>query len=118
MIYADYAYYTDVFGGAAISEQAFPRCAAQASAYLDNVTFGRAELHAQDERLKMCCCALAEAVNSTADTGGLIKQSESVGSWSYSLGGNAAQASAQSVMYACCRSWLPAEWLYRGVARE
>lgn len=118
MVYADYGYYTDVFGGTTISEQAFPRCVAQSSAYLDNITLGRAEEHAQDERLKMCCCALAETVYSTADTGGLVKQSESVGSWSYSLSGSAAQASAQSVMYACCRTWLPAEWLYRGVARE
>lgn len=43
MIYADYAYYTDTYGGKAVSAEDFPRLAAEASAYLDRVTFGRAE---------------------------------------------------------------------------
>ena len=41
MSYADYAYYTDSYGGKAIKQEDFPRLAAKASAYLDNITFGR-----------------------------------------------------------------------------
>ena len=43
MIYADYAYYTDIYGGKAVSQEDFLRLAAEASAYLDRVTLGRAE---------------------------------------------------------------------------
>lgn len=118
MAYIDYAYYTGAYGGSAVSEGDFPRFAAEASAYLDRITLDRAADHAGDERLKMCCCALCDAIHQTADTGGLIKQSESVGSWSYTLNNGAADVTAAGMMYDCCRRWLPAEWLYRGVARE
>ena len=52
MSYADYAYYTDNYGGRAVTQEDFPRLAAKASAYLDNITFGRAAENADDERLK------------------------------------------------------------------
>ncbi len=117
MIYADYDYYTGTYGGKAVTREDFPRLAAKASAYLDSLTFGRAAENSGDERLKMCCCALCDILAATADTGGLVKQSESVGSWSYSLAGSSA-ATAEELMYKRCLMWLPAEWLYRGVARE
>ena len=117
MSYADYAYYTDTYGGKAVSAEDFLRLAAEASAYLDRVTLGRAEEHAEDDRLKICCCALCDILAATADTGGMVKQSESVGSWSYSLASGSA-ATAEELMYKRCLTWLPAEWLYRGVARE
>ena len=53
MIYADYAYYTDTYGGKAVSQEDFLRLAAEASAYLDRVTLGRAEEHSEDDRLKI-----------------------------------------------------------------
>ena len=115
--YADYAYSTETYGGKAVSAEDFPRLAAEASAYLDRVTFGRAEEHSEDDRLKICCCALCDILTATADTGGMVKQSESVGSWSYSLASGSA-ATAEELMYKRCLTWLPAEWLYRGVARE
>lgn len=118
MIYADYSFYTDVFGGTAISEKDFARYAAEGSAFIDRATFGRAAEHADDERLKMCCCAVAENVCSAAATGGMVKQSESVGSWSYTLNSAAADKTVSSLMYDSCRHFLPAEWLYKGVARE
>ncbi len=117
MSYADYAYYTDSYGGKAVSQEDFLRLAAEASAYLDRVTLGRAEEHSEDERLKICCCALCDVLTATADTGGMVKQSESVGSWSYSLASGSA-ATVEELMYKRCLTWLPAEWLYRGVARE
>lgn len=118
MAYADYDYYVEVYHGSAVSAEDFPRLAAEAAACLDRVTFDRAAAHADDERLKMCCCALCDTINRTADTGGLVKQSESVGGWSYTLNSGAAEATAAGMMYECCRRWLPAAWLYRGVARE
>ncbi len=118
MIYADYTYYTDSYGGKAVSEGDFPRLAAKASAYIDRLTFGRAAENAGDERLKMCCCELCDSFTLTDGNGGMVKQSESVGSWSYSLTGSSETASESVMARAACRTWLPAEWLYRGVGRE
>lgn len=118
MIYADYTYYTDTYGGKAVSVEDFPRLAAKASAYIDRLTFGRAADFPDDERLKRCCCELCESLLLTDGSGGMVKQSESVGSWSYSLAGSSEGASETVMARAACRTWLPAEWLYRGVARE
>lgn len=117
MIYADYTFYTGTYGGKAVSEEDFPRLAAKASAYIDRLTFGRAAEFPDDERLKRCCCELCESLMLTDGNGGMVKQSESVGSWSYSLAGS--ESASETVMArAACRTWLPAEWLYRGVGRE
>lgn len=117
MIYADYKFYTDSYGGKAVSAEDFPRLAAKASALIDRLTFGRAAEHADDERVKMCCCELCEGLSLTDSNGGMIKQSESVGSWSYTLTGSE-NASEGAFARAACRAWLPAEWLYRGVYKE
>lgn len=117
MIYADYDFYIGAYGGKAVSAEDFPRLAAKASAYIDRLTFGRAAEYPDDERLKRCCCELCESLLLTDGNGGMVKQSESVGSWSYSLAGS--EGASETVMArAACRTWLPAEWLYRGVARE
>lgn len=116
MSYIDYTYYAETYGGK-VTQESFPRLAAEASCFLDNATFGRAAEHSDDERLKMCCCALCDILAATADSGGMVKQSESVGSWSYTLA-SGANSTAEGLMYAKCSTWLPAEWLYRGVARE
>lgn len=118
MSYADYAYYTGTYGGKAVKQEDFHRLAAKASAYLDNITFGRAAENADDERLKNCCCDLCDSLLLTDGSGGMVKQSESVGSWSYTLAGSSEGASETVMVRAICRAWLPAEWLYRGVARE
>ena len=116
-MYADYEFYTKNYGGKAVSAEDFSRLAAKASALIDKLTFGRAKEHSDDERVKMCCCELCESLALTDGSGGMIKQSESVGSWSYTLTGSE-NASEGAFARAACRAWLPAEWLYKGVARE
>lgn len=113
--FADYEYYRDVCGGD-LSEEEFSRIVAKASAYIDRITFGRASNHADDERVKRCCCELCDTL-SEVESGGLRKQSESVGSWSVTYA-NSENTSELSFARAACRVWLPAEWLYRGVGRE
>ena len=117
-MYADYNYYTTTYGGSAVSEADFPRLAAKASAYMDNVTFGRALTCTNTDRIKCCCCDLVDTLYSTEGTNGMIKQSESVGSWSYTLNSAVADKTLEDFMYTKCRTWLPAELLYRGVERE
>ena len=116
-MYADYTFYSENYG-TAVSEADFPRFAARASVFIDKVTFGRAAEHSDDERLMHCCCEIVNTFASTADSSGMVKQSETVGSWSYSLNSAAAEKTAEDVAYSACRVWLPAEWLYRGVGKE
>ena len=116
-MYADFEFYTEVYGGNSIAEGDFPRLAAKASALIDRLTFGRAAGHVDDERVKMCCCELSESLALTDGNGGMIKQSENVGSWGYTLAGSE-NASEGAFARAACRAWLPAEWLYRGVYKE
>ena len=115
IVFADYEFYKSI--GGELSESEFTRLAAKASAYIDSITFGRAAGHADDERLKRCCCELCDSLSVTAGSGGLMKQSESVGSWSVTYA-NAENTSETTIARAVCRTWLPAEWLYRGVGRE
>lgn len=114
-IFADYEYYKNICGGN-LSEEEFSRIAAKASVYIDKITFGRASDHADDERVKRCCCDLCDTLTAAVSSG-QIKQSESVGSWSVTYA-SSENTSEQSFARAACRVWLPAEWLYRGVGRE
>ncbi len=116
--FADFDFYSNVFGGNRLSEKDFERSAWLASLLIERETLGRALQHSDDQRLKLCCCAVAEAVNDCAASGGYLKKSESVGAWSYTLSSAADNATAQSSAKMLCRCYLPVKWLYRGVARE
>lgn len=113
MIFVNYPYYRDVYGGT-LDKQTFKNISVKSSAYIDKITFGRASEHADDERVKRCCCELCDTLASISDG---IKQSESVGSWSVTYA-NSENASEINYARAACRVWLPADWLYRGVGRE
>lgn len=113
MVYADFEYYTNVYFGASIPEDDFPRLAFRASAFIDWVTMERACKHAEMDAVKMACCALAEdyqtmdaskalanktlsASLAASESGEL--QSETVGSWSrsYRSGGDSAAAAVKA----------------------
>lgn len=115
-MYADYSYYTESYGGSAVSEEDFPRLAARASAYIDKLTFGRAAEHAADERLAQCCCDICNVLQQSSESGA-VKQSESVGSWSVTYANTESQTE-MALARSCCELWLPSEWLYKGVGRE
>ena len=104
MIYADYSFYRDDYGGE-LNEEAYNRLALKASRYIDRLTMNRAEsyqtLHPEDSALKKACCAgaeqyeLIEAARSTlcVDGDGEIA-SESVGGHSVSYRSGIEQAAA------------------------
>ena len=72
MVYADYGYYTDSYGGTLIAESAFTRLACLASAYIDSLTFGNAAKDTEHaEQIKTACCALAEEYG-RQDSGGEV----------------------------------------------
>ncbi|WNX84370.1 hypothetical protein RWV98_17615 [Agathobaculum sp. NTUH-O15-33] len=81
MIYADYSYYKDTYRGK-MPETDFDRLSRQASAYLDEVTFGRATRAPEQYRgnLKDACCAVTDEMHRQGKGGELA--SETVGKWS------------------------------------
>ena len=67
MMYADYSYYTDSFGGSLIPETDWKRTAGIASSWMDSATFGRLTNGIPDEwenEVRNCCCELSEQVYS------------------------------------------------------
>lgn len=85
MIYADYQYYKEQFCGNLIPQERFKYLSARASEYIDWQTFGRLESGVPDEysdKVKKCCCALAESEfqSESAQNGNI--SSEKVGSYS------------------------------------
>jgi hypothetical protein len=69
MIYADYPYYSGTYQGKSISEDAFAALARRASLFIDQLTFNR--LNAGwpvTDPVRMAACAVAEAMQATADT--------------------------------------------------
>ena len=138
MTYADYEYYTTTYLGTAIQEDAFPRLALRASAFLDYCTLGRAAKHACMDAVKMACCAIAEdfqtietakalankslAVSLETTSGGTGElQSQTVGSWSktYKSGGSSASealgvtTSAQETLFTTAAMYLAGTGLLR-----
>lgn len=110
LIFVDYPYYRDVYGGK-LDEETFNKVSAKASAYIEKLTLGRASEHADDERLKRCCCELCDSFSAIPDG---YKRSEKVGAWSVTYA-NSDNASELNYARSACKIWLPAEWLYRGI---
>ena len=110
MTYANYADYIYRYLGRAIrSEEDFDRLALRASAFLDRITFGRAE-HYRDTKgkLALACCAVSERLQAQEEAeamsaGGAV-EAEQVGDWRVqyrdgSLTGIAAELAALAEMY-------------------
>lgn len=65
MSYADFAYYSEVYGGSLIPQDKFSSLAEKASDRIDAATFGRLENDVPEEyekNVKRCCCELAENI--------------------------------------------------------
>ncbi len=84
-VYADYEFYIGTYKGTSIAESDFPRFAREASAFVDQATFGRAAPivgAATDlttiESIKLATCAVAEEIQKLEASGGAV-QSETVG---------------------------------------
>ncbi len=88
--YADYAFYTTTYLGAAIASADFARLALRASAKIDQITFGRTAvvMESEDEadadtqeKIQSATCAIAEEIQKLEAAGGAVK-SERVGNQS------------------------------------
>lgn len=121
MIYADYNYYKHSYLGDQIKAEGFGQLAKRSSEYIDYVTMGRAQLHAEENKIRDACCALAEqfhiidlAAKAAADGG--VVESETVGPHSvhYASPSDAAKV-AQKELYQVAQRYLW-PYMYRGVA--
>lgn len=88
MIYTDFDFYTDTFGGTAIAAADFHSLAIKASREIDYLTFDRAAEEIEDddddalvEAIKLATCAVAEVIQDQNTQPGVI-QSEKAGSYS------------------------------------
>lgn len=129
MIYASFTDYTDLYYGSVFEdEDAFTRCAARASDYLDRITMNRVQeyvtLHSDSDAVKKATCALAEVYSGimNARAGALSADgeiaSESVGSHSVTYrSGLETSATLEAELRKIAQSYLAMTGLlYRGVS--
>ena len=109
--YADYAFYTDTYGGTIIpTEVIFDRMALRAEATIDYLTFDRIET--VTDAIKHCECELAEAEYRNMAAGGKEVASEKVGTYSVTYTTQASESARQKSIVS---RWLGHSGLmYRG----
>lgn len=121
MIYADFEYYINMYGGTALNNEAFSNLAKRASAYVDYITMGKAANMPDNENIKMAVCALSEiyqvienAHSSVMD--GKEISSQSVGSWSatYRSGADISEEYEKKLRLVANKYLMSTGLLYRG----
>ena len=122
MVYADYEYYVNSYGGSVIPAAAFSRLALRASAEIDHVTFGRIEqLGRVPDAVRNCTCELAERLQEQDTQSGAAAGAASENNDGYSItyrddGGEEGRAHER---YLLIRSYLATSGLmYRGIDIE
>ena len=118
MIYADFNYYLNNYGGTNISdEQQFRRFASAASSEIDSVTFGNVSL---SDAVKQCCCEIVDIIYDYESTSGksIMYESEKVGDYSVKyLSGTLRNAKKSEDIYAIInRRLMSSGMIYRGVS--
>lgn len=111
--YADYNYYTVTYLAgktAAVTAAEFPYYANQATALINQYTFGNINADNVPDEVKMCCCNLVDELHSmaTSETAGKAGiSSESVQGWSVSLESTEARKNAvKSAQKDIVKQWL------------
>ena len=87
MIYADYEYYSNDYGGTMIPENYFTRAIKKAGRYIDRFTFDRIteEKAAEHPSLPDCVCEMAEAIYRMEGSSGNEKEKKSETTDGYSV---------------------------------
>ena len=116
--YADFEFYVTEYCGNQIDGDSFPRLSMRASEFIDYVTMNKASKDPDSDKVKRCCCALAEqlaTLEAANDTGTIA--SESVGSHSVSYRSTAeVNASINVRLMQTARRYLASTgMLYRGI---
>lgn len=112
MPFADYTFYTEVYGGSTLSEESFAAAVVKSDSILLDLTFGRAAEHPETPALKLAACALAERLAVLPPTG---VRSQSVGSHSVTYAEGSETASTGELYGLAERYLLPTGLCYRGI---
>lgn len=109
-MYADYAFYKDVYKGSKLTEEEFERLCTRASDLLDYLTAGEVRGKADDPSVKKAACAVAELWQKEEDGGRIL--AESVGSWSqtFANGGSAATDIMEAARMYLIPLGIPVGW--------
>ena len=117
MVYADYAYYTQTYGGT-MPEVEYKRLSRMASAYLDRVTFDRITAGQPEEimeKVRAACCAVADTYLLNEQGGGIASETNDGVSISYALGVTNAKSENQRLREAVSLYLDNTGLFYRGV---
>lgn len=93
-VYADYAYYRQVYKGSILNEKEFDSSIVRASAYLDTITFGRIATTTTTDDVKCAACAVADVFGMTAQR---TISEETVGSYRVTYADDEKNADAQKM---------------------
>lgn len=117
MLTVDYKYYTETFHGK-MTEADFERLSVYASAYLDELTFGKisAELDSDTkDKAKRAFCAVADAYRLNEQGGGIAAESNDGISVTYVAGVSNAKTDGRRLYEAAALFLSSTGLLYRGV---
>ena len=117
MVYADYAYYSQEYGGT-MPEADFKRLSRQASAFLDKVTFDRiaaGQPEAVMKKVRAACCAVADAYLLNEQGGGVASETNDGVSVTYVAGVSNAKTEGRRLYEAAALYLAHTGLLYRGV---
>lgn len=110
MVYTDYRFYTEVYGGTAVDAARWPGLALRASAFVDRLTYGRLAAGADvTDAVCMAVCAVAE-VEAQLDAAGAARGVAAESNDGYSVtyeGGAARAAQAGADRLAAAELFLP-----------
>ena len=116
MIYADYAYYKEIYGGT-MTEENFKRLSRQASAYLDYVCFDRIAKGIEESvmaKVRDACCAVADASLLNENGGGIAAETNDGISVTYVNGVGTSLSEGQRLYQAALLYLGHTGLLYRG----
>ena len=108
---ADYKFYTETYGGTLVDENAWPAAIREASAFVNNLTYGRLSRQpAEDipEEAKLAACAAAEAAARCL----AAAAERTVGVASESVGGHSVSYTGEDLLTEKRRGMLQTASLY------
>lgn len=120
MIYATYEYYTENYGGTALTESEFPKYAKRASAEIDHVTFGRISNMTEEEipeAVRDAMCDVAERLHHYETAEGSTVASENNDGYSISYRDTGTIDTQKHEIWSTIRTYLAVTGLmFRGVS--
>lgn len=112
----DYQYYKATYHGT-MGETDFLRYVIPAAAYLNAITYGRAQENLADDRVRLACCAVADAYRLNENGGGVVSETVGKISRNYAAGISNTPTEAQRLLRAAKTYLANTGLLYRGCNR-